>query len=98
IMQGALLLTVAGIVGKILSATYRIPLQNLTGDMGYYIYQQVYPLIGTGMILAFYGFPQAVSKLNAERKKLGHSNNIQQFYLPDVSILIELNKILNIFS
>lgn len=91
IMQGALLLTVAGIVGKILSATYRIPLQNLTGDMGYYIYQQVYPLIGIGMILALYGFPQAVSKLTAERKKLGLSNTIQQFYLPVVLILFGLN-------
>src|SRR5699024_1910057 len=74
-----------------LSATYRIPLQNLTGDMGYYIYQQVYPLIGIGMILALYGFPQAVSKLTAERKKLGLSNTIQQFYLPVVLILFGLN-------
>src|SRR5699024_3372456 len=81
----------AGIVGKILSATYRIPLQNLTGDMGYYIYQQVYPLIGIGMILALYGFPQAVSKLTAERKKLVLSNNIQQFYLLVVLILFGLN-------
>src|SRR5699024_12544539 len=54
-------------------------------------YQQVYPLIGIGMILALYGFPQAVSKLTAERKKLGLSNTIQQFYLPVVLILFGLN-------
>src|SRR5699024_12785800 len=87
IMQGALLLTVAGIVGKILSATYRIPLQNLRGDMGYYIYQQVYRLIGIGMILALYGFPQTVSIFTADRKILGLSNTIQQFYLPAGLIL-----------
>src|SRR5699024_38335 len=91
IMQGALVLTVAGIVGKILRATYRFRVEKLTGDMGYYIYQQVYPLIGIGMILALYGFPQAVSKLTAERKKLGLSNAIQQFYLPVVLILFGLN-------
>src|SRR5699024_8222541 len=91
IMQCALLLTVAGIVGKILSVTFRLPLQHLTDDMGYYIYQQVFPLIEIGMILALYGFPHAVSKLTAERKKLGFSNTIQQFYLPVVLILFGLN-------
>src|SRR5699024_9330298 len=80
-----------GIVGKILSATYRIPLQNLTGDMGYYIYQQVYPLIGIGMILALYGFPQAVSKLTAERNKHGLSNTIHQCLLQVLLILFGLN-------
>src|SRR5699024_10457976 len=91
IMQDALLLTVAGIVGKILSATYRIPLQNLTSDMGYYIYKQVYRLIGIVMILALYGFEQAVSKRTAEIKKLRLSNTIQQYYLPFVLILFGLN-------
>ncbi len=43
VMKGALLLTLAGLAGKVLSAGYRIPLQNLTGDVGFYIYQQVYP-------------------------------------------------------
>src|SRR5699024_12411474 len=80
----------AGSRGKMLSATYRFPLRSLRGDMGCYIYQQVYPLIGIGMILALYGFPQAVSKLTAERKKLGLSNTIQQFYLPVVLILFGL--------
>lgn len=90
-MRGALLLTVAGVIGKVLSATYRIPLQNLTGDIGYYIYQQVYPLIGISMILALYGFPQAVSKLTAERRKNGLQNTSGQFYVPITLILLGLN-------
>src|SRR5699024_4978195 len=36
-------------------------------------------------------FPQAVSKLTAERKKLGLSNTIQQFYLPVVLFFFGLN-------
>ena len=41
-MKGALLLTVAALVVKVLSAVYRVPFQNLVGDQGLYVYQQVY--------------------------------------------------------
>ena len=63
LFRGALILMIAGMLSKVLSALYRIPLQNLTGDFGYYIYQQMYPFIGILMMLSLYGFPAAVSKL-----------------------------------
>src|SRR5699024_771390 len=64
--EGALYLSLAGVISKVLSAMYRVPLQNLTGDVGFYTYQQIYPLIGIVMVLGLYGFPQAISKLIAE--------------------------------
>lgn len=89
VIQGALLLTIAGMFSKILSAGYRIPLQNLTGDLGFYIYQQIYPLLGIGMILSLYGFPVAVSKIVAERKQ--GKLRAQFFYLPILFLLIGIN-------
>ncbi|SDC55385.1 polysaccharide transporter, PST family [Pelagirhabdus alkalitolerans] len=68
-LKGALLLTYAGLIGKVLSAFYRIPLQNLTGDVGFYVYQQVYPFIGMTSILALYGMPAAISRLVATREE-----------------------------
>lgn len=65
--KGAFLLTYAGLLGKVLSAVYRIPLQNLTGDVGFYIYQQIYPFLGIATILALYGFPAAISRLIASQ-------------------------------
>ena len=65
--QGAIILTVAGIITKILSAGYRIPFQNIVGDVGFYIYQQVYPFYGIALILSIYGFPVVISKLIAEQ-------------------------------
>ncbi|WP_347861764.1 oligosaccharide flippase family protein [Salimicrobium sp. PL1-032A] len=65
-MKGAAWLFVAGIIGKILSAGYRIPLQNLGGDVGFYVYQQIYPIIGIGIVLALQGVPAAVSRVVAE--------------------------------
>lgn len=60
--KGAFALLTAGLVSKVISAFYRIPLQNLTGDIGFYIFQQVYPIIGIAFTLALYGFPAAISR------------------------------------
>ena len=43
VMQGALVLTAASFVAKLLSAVYRVPFQNLVGDEGFYVYQQYTP-------------------------------------------------------
>lgn len=67
LFKGAVLLTAASIFIKILSAGYRVPYQNIAGDIGFYIYQQVYPFYGIAIAFSTYGFPMAVSKLIAER-------------------------------
>lgn len=64
-LEGAAVLTVASFIAKVLSALYRIPLQNIVGDEGFYVYQQVYPLYGVAMTFALTGFPQFLSKLVA---------------------------------
>ncbi|WP_456277138.1 putative polysaccharide biosynthesis protein [Bacillus sp. AK128] len=74
IWHGALLLTLAGLLSKILSALYRIPFQNIVGDVGFYIYQQVYPFYGIALALSLYGFPVVISKLISEQK----TNNMLQ--------------------
>lgn len=83
--QGAFILTLAGIISKVLSAAYRIPLQNITGDKGFYIYQQVYPFLGIAMMLALYGFPVAMSKIIVEETDSGEKRlklaDFQQFFV-----------------
>lgn len=66
LVNGALLLSLAALVAKVLSAVYRIPLQNLVGNTGFYVYQQVYPLYGIAMTFALSGLPVFISKLIAE--------------------------------
>src|SRR5690625_6752415 len=88
-IRGAFILTIAGFISKILSAFYRIPIQNLTGDYGFYIYQQIYPFIATVTILSLYSFPAAISKLGAElgKKKV----SFKHFLLPIFLILLCIN-------
>ncbi len=72
-LKGAALLTLAGFVVKLLSAVYRVPFQNLVGDEGFYIYQQVYPFVAIFGIWTSYGFAVAVSKLLAEQHDSKHA-------------------------
>ncbi|AGT30511.2 polysaccharide biosynthesis protein [Geobacillus genomosp. 3] len=67
VWKGAAVLTVAALLTKLLSALYRIPYQNMVGDVGFYIYQQVYPIYGIVAALSLAGYPVAISKLIAER-------------------------------
>jgi len=82
LVKGALLLTLAGLAGKVLGAGYRIPLQNLLGDAGFYIYQQVYPVLGFALMLALYGFPSAVAKMADSREEAGFRISWRGFYGP----------------
>ncbi|UOQ91359.1 oligosaccharide flippase family protein [Halobacillus shinanisalinarum] len=87
IFKGAFLLTLSGLIGKVLSAGYRIPLQNIAGDLGFYIYQQIYPILGMALILSLYGFPVAISKLVAEVREQGKALSLSSFYVPALSWL-----------
>lgn len=73
LFKGAFILTIAAIIVKILSAFYRIPFQNIVGDIGFYIYQQIYPFYGIAVVLATTGFPVVISKLYAEQKEKGNN-------------------------
>ncbi|GLB47205.1 sugar transporter [Philodulcilactobacillus myokoensis] len=66
-LNGALVLSGAALISKILSAVYRVPFQNLVGNVGFYIYQQVYPIYGILMTLALTGLPVFISKIMAEQ-------------------------------
>jgi polysaccharide transporter, PST family len=68
-LQGVFLLTLAAFVTKVLSAVYRVPFQNIVGDIGFYIYQQVYPIYGIVLTLSMYGFPVIISKILTEQPK-----------------------------
>ncbi|MBO0588087.1 polysaccharide biosynthesis protein [Sporosarcina sp. E16_8] len=72
-MKGASILTISAIIVKLLGAVYRVPFQNLVGDKGFYIYQQVYPFIGVFIVWTSYGFAVAVSKLLAGSTSRGEA-------------------------
>jgi PST family polysaccharide transporter len=87
LLQGTAILATAALLSKLLGVVYRIPYQNITGNMGFYVYQQVYPLYSLLLILATAGFPIAVSKMVAERLALGDPTGAKRVFKVSVIIL-----------
>ncbi|WP_206911379.1 PST family polysaccharide transporter [Enterococcus sp. DIV0840] len=89
-MQGAAILTIASFIAKVLSAVYRVPFQNLVGDEGFYVYQQVYPIYGIAMTLALSGLPQFISKVVAEQPDISEQKKVLQKLFPFVFMIAVL--------
>lgn len=87
LFRGAFILAVAALVTKILSAVYRIPFQNIVDDIGFYIYQQVYPFYGLAIVLATTGFPVVISKLYAEQREKGDHEKTRRLLFVSFTIL-----------
>lgn len=66
IIKGGLILTLSSFIAKLLSAAYKVPFQNLTGDAGFYVYQQIYPIYGLAVGLSLTGLPAFISKVISE--------------------------------
>lgn len=85
-MNGAVILSAAAFIAKILSAVYRVPFQNMVGNSGFYVYQQIYPIYGIAMTVALNGFPIFLSKLVAETSTI----NEQKSLLKKSSVLLSI--------
>ena len=97
IIKGAVMLSIAGLIAKVLSAIYRIPLENFVGNTGFYVYQQVYPIYGLGMTLALNGLPVFISKLISEETSLDQQLAVSKIvfkYLVGLGILLWLSLLL----
>lgn len=87
VLKGTLILTITSFVVKILSAVYRVPFQNLVGDEGFYVYQQVYPIYGIAMTLSLSGMPVFLSKILASEESLIERKKILTQFFYYVSFL-----------
>lgn len=79
-VKGAMVLTVAGIIVKILGAVYRIPLMNILGSVGMGLFMAVYPVYSMMLSISTAGVPLAVSKIVAERLARGNYRGAHQVF------------------
>ncbi|CFX10425.1 Peptidoglycan biosynthesis protein, SpoVB type [Syntrophomonas zehnderi OL-4] len=85
-LKGALILSIAGAISKILGAIYRIPLARLLGAEGMGLYQMAYPIYTTILALATAGVPVAISVLVSRRETEGYSGDSKRIF--KVSLLM----------
>ena len=88
--KGALILSAAGILSKVLGAVYRIPLARLVGQEGIGIYQMAYPFYMVILALSSAGIPLAISKLVSERDVHGDRQGINRIITTSLKILMSL--------
>ena len=79
-ISGALILSLGGLLAKILGALYRIPLTNIIGSYGMGLYQLVFPPYILFLTVAQAGVPVALSKLIAENVQLGNVDRSRKIF------------------
>lgn len=80
-VKGALLITLATLVSKVLGSVFRIPLQNIAGDEVLGIFTAVYPVYMTVLTMSVAGIPLAISKLISEARVKNQSNDVRDIFV-----------------
>ncbi len=80
IIKSALILTICGLVCKILGALYRIPLTNILGGTGMGMYYLVFPIFSFMLSLSSASLPAAISKLVAESLSNNDEKSAKKYF------------------
>ncbi len=86
IISGAIILTIAGIITRILGFVYRIYMSNIIGAEGMGLYQLIMPIYTLAWSIACSGFTTTVSKLVASERAKGEYGNIRRVLKQSVVI------------
>ena len=96
IIKGAVILTIAGIITRILGFAYRIYMSNIIGAEGMGLYQLVLPIYTLAWSIACSGFTTTVSKLIAEEAAKKEYGNISRLLKLSVVITTLIGFILSL--
>ncbi len=86
-LRGAMVLTMAGLVSKVIGALYRIPLARLIGGEGIGLYQMAYPIYTLMLALSTAGVPVAISILVAEHQARGDGAGARRVFRLALTLL-----------
>lgn len=79
-LHGAVILTIAVVIIKILGFIYKVPLGNILGDEGFAHFNVAYNLYNVLLTLSTAGLPIALAKLVSESSTLGRVNQTRRTY------------------
>ncbi len=86
-LHGAFILSVAGLIVKVMGALYRIPLARLIGGEGIGLYQMAYPIYTMLLALSTAGIPVAISILVSEKQAKDDDKGAKRVFFVSLSIL-----------
>lgn len=86
-IKGALVLTLANLIVKIIGAGFKIPLIALIGNEGSALFNVAYQIYTFMFIVATAGFPVAISKMVSENIALGNENEAHKVFKTALAFL-----------
>ncbi|MCG0275801.1 MAG: polysaccharide biosynthesis protein [Thermosediminibacteraceae bacterium] len=96
-LKGAMILTAAGFLVKILGAVYRIPLAMMIKDEGMGLYQMAYPIYVTLLSISTAGLPTAISKMVAGEVAVKRYRNAYRVFKVSLAVLTVVGALLTMF-
>jgi len=95
-VKGALILTIAGIISKVLGAIYRIPLGQIITSEGLAYHQTAYDLYILMLTFSSYAIPTAISKLVSERLEVGRNDEAHKIFRVAMALLAVIGLALSV--
>ncbi|SHM21451.1 stage V sporulation protein B [Caldanaerovirga acetigignens] len=96
-LKGAMVLTAAGFLVKILGAVYRIPLAMMIKEEGMGLYQMAYPIYVTLLSISTAGLPTAISKMVAGEVAVKRYRNAYRIFKVSLMVLTIVGALLALF-
>ncbi len=79
-LHGALILSIAAIIVKIIGAVYKIPLMNIMGGEGFGYYNTAYTIFTPLYTIATAGIPVAVARMVSESMAMGRYRDVRRIF------------------
>jgi stage V sporulation protein B len=93
-LYGAVILTISGIISKILGAVFRLPLANLIGAEGMAYYNGAYPIYVLLLTISIAGIPVAISRMVSERVTFGDYYGAHRVFKISLAVMTLLGALL----
>lgn len=90
-LRGAVILTLTGIVAKILGAFYRVPLVSMIGSKGIGIFQLIFPIYTFFLIFVSGGTSLGISKIVSVEMQKGNAKNVKTIFKVSLVLMLFLS-------
>ncbi len=87
-LRGAVVLTLASLVSRLIGLSHTIVLPRLIYDDGMGLFQLVKPIHYFAAVVAIFGLPVAISKLTAEKAALGTRQDVHRVFAVGAGLML----------
>lgn len=90
VVKGVAIMSIAGILSKVLGAFFRIPLANWIGAKGMAYYNAAYSIYSFFLFISMAGLPVAISRMISERNAIGDEKNLNKVFRVSIGLMASL--------